>query len=145
MLRSRITAWGLACAVALAAFAASVPAYAADEYTVVVNTTNVPAWITQYADIGAAGWAINSQCQPGWAHPHSEWRCKRWSTNKNGPWRLRMEVDAAGTRFDRITNYWYDGAQHNFNVPGDPTSRFFICRDAGGFYWSYSHDCKTHN
>jgi len=141
-MRLRLAALTLAIA---GIFAFCGPAAAATEWLVVTNHTDTPVWMTQYADIGAAGWAINSQCTPRMIGAHSTTRCERYSINKNGPWRLRFEVDFAGKRYDHITNYWYDGSQHNFNTPGDPNSYFYVCRDGGGFYWSYSSGCKTHN
>ncbi len=144
MNRLRAAALTLSLAI-LAGVAFAVPARAADEHTFVTNQTGTPVWVTQYADVGAFGWADNHFCRPGMVHPGSRWTCLRGSKDKNGPWRLRMEVDKNGRHYDLITNYWYDGHQHNFNVAGDPNSRFYICEDAKGFFWSYSHNCATHN
>jgi hypothetical protein len=107
--------------------------------TVVRNMTPDKVWVTLYADVGAFGWAIESGCRPGFAA--SEWRCT--THTDNGPWRLRAEVDAGGKRYDFITNYWYDGAQRRYTSGAD--SSFYICKDAGGFYWSYTANCSLHN
>jgi hypothetical protein len=118
----------------------SVPASANLHATTVVhNMTPDKVWVTLYADVGAFGWAIESGCKPWFAGP--EWRCT--THTKNGPWRLRAEVDAGGKHYDFITNYWYDGAQRQYTPGAD--SYFYICKDSGGFYWSYTAGCRLHN
>ena len=107
--------------------------------TRVENKTTAKVWITLYADVGAFGWAIEQGCRPAFAQPG--WTCT--THTKDGPWRLRAEVEENGKRHDFITNYWYGGAQHKY-TPG-PDSWFFICKDTGGYYWSYAANCSTHN
>lgn len=107
--------------------------------TVVENQTGVKVWVTLYADVGVFGWAIEQHCRPGYAA--SRWSCT--TGTKDGPWRLRAEVDENGKRHDFITNYWYSGAQRKYTPGLD--SVFYVCKDPRGFYWSYTANCTLHN
>lgn len=140
MIRTRITALVVALAL-FGALAFSIAAPAQAEDTVVTNKTATPVWITLYADVNAFGWAITLNCRPNMAGANGgQWKCHRETINKDGPWKLRFEVDANGRRYDESTAFWFDGRQKQFTHDGN--SNFFVCSDAKGYYWTYAQDCK---
>lgn len=107
--------------------------------TKVENKTNANVWVTLYYNAGPFGWAIDKDCKPGYASPG--WSCT--THKKNGALRLRAEIQDNSRRYDFITTYWNDGAQHKY-TPG-PDSWFFICKDDKSVYWSYTANCSLHN
>jgi hypothetical protein len=141
MIRKRIAASLslLALCIGLAAAPASA------ETMVVKNMTGTKAWITLYRDAGVLGWAIFNGPNPGYVEPNGTFTYVRGHSVANGPWRLRFESDVNGKRYDHITVFWFDGAQHNFNKPGDPDSVFYICATNGVPFWSISPKCDRND
>jgi len=140
MIRTRISALFFAIAFlgTLSAAGAAGP-----EQLKVINMTQDRAWITLYADVGAFGWAQHHFATPAYSTYGNPWIYTRGSKDPNGPWKVRMEVTAAdGKKSDLFTTMWYDGSQHRYNAPGDPSTYLFVCKKGGDFYWSFQSNCS---
>jgi hypothetical protein len=108
----------------------------------VINTTQTRAWVTLYADFGPLGWTKLQSAGPGYSSHGQPWVYPRGWHDGNGPWKVRMEVTSPnGRRYDLFTTMWYDGSQHRFNNPGDPSTYLFVCEKASEFYWSFQSNC----
>ena len=145
MIRNRIAA-SLSLLALCAGLTMLTAAPANAETMIVKNTTSTKAWITLYRDAGIAGWAIFNGPNPGFVEPNGSFMYVRGPSVSNGPWRLRFESDVNGKRYDHVTVFWFDGAQHNFNRPGDPDSVFYICSTKEGVpFWSISPKCDRND
>jgi hypothetical protein len=139
MIRTRIAA--LLFALAFLGTIATASA-AGPEQLKVNNMTQTKAWITLYADVGAFGWAQHHFATPAYTTYGSPWVYTRGSKDPNGPWKVRAEVtNSAGKKYDIFTTMWYDGSQHRFNAPGDPSTYLFVCEKNNEFYWSFQSNC----
>ncbi|HVS45470.1 MAG TPA: hypothetical protein VMS32_02275 [Verrucomicrobiae bacterium] len=142
MIRKRIAA--LVLSLAFLGTLAATSAASNDEYFKVINRTNTPVWVTFYVDVGAFGWRSTEARMVGGG---SYYERKRNSIEKDGPYRFKLEVTSPNGRFyNKETVFWYGGAQHNYNAPGDRNSYFYICANpAGDFFWSIAPNCSRND